>query len=335
MATVALGAGLSHGPTVVLQPEIWAARAATEVTSPERTLNALDGRFLTHAERLAEVGPRHAAEATLENFRRQHSTIQRALDRLAADLAAARPDAIVVIGSDQDELYRDGLVPAIAVHHGSTVSTWKRDQSGYPEWRRAVTTAYAMDEVHHYPGASQLGRELVERLVERGFDVAASDAVPDPLRVGFGHAWGFVARRLFADAPPPMVPVLLNGFRPPNRPSAARCYALGVALRDAIESTRGAERVAILASGGLSHMLCEEDLDRRVLGAMLARDRTTLEALPMISLQSGSSEILAWIAMHAATRHLAPAWLEYVPVYRTAAGSGMGCAFGLWTEGER
>ena len=107
-----MGMGVSHGPTVVLPAQMWAERAATEVHATERNLNTLDGRFLTYAELLAERGEPFAREATLGNFQLQFVQCQRALDRLADDLATARPDVLVVIGSDQDELYRDGNVPA-------------------------------------------------------------------------------------------------------------------------------------------------------------------------------------------------------------------------------
>ncbi len=325
-----MGMGVSHGPTVVLPAQMWAERAATEVHGTERNLNTLDGRFLTYAELLAERGEPFAREATLGNFQLQFAQCQRALDRLADDLATARPDVLVVIGSDQDELYRDGNVPAFAVYHGGEIATWKRDQTGYPAWRRAVTAAYGMDEVHRYPGSPALARQLVEQLVGAGFDVAASDAVPDPIRAGFGHAWGFVAERLFRDTPIPMIPVLINGFRPPNVPTPRRCYELGFALRRAIEASPLDARVAVMASGGLSHMLCEETLDRSVIDALLSGEHEPLCALPPHSLQSGSSEIRSWIALAAATSHLKPDWLEYVPVYRTPAGSGMGCAFASW-----
>jgi aromatic ring-opening dioxygenase catalytic subunit (LigB family) len=66
----------------------------------------------------------------------------------------------------------------------------------------------------------------------------------------FGHAFGFVIRRLLGDGQIPVVPLLLNTFYPPNQPSPARCYALGKALRQAIEAYPEDLRVAVVASGG-------------------------------------------------------------------------------------
>jgi hypothetical protein len=52
--------------------------------------------------------------------------------------------------------------------------------------------------------------------------------------------------------------------------------------------------------------------------------------MPRDALRSGSSEILNWIVA-AGVMHGKPlAWTEYVPVYRTAAGTGVGCAFVSW-----
>src|SRR5690606_31492453 len=110
-----------------------------------------------------------------------------------------------------------------------------------------------------------------------------------------GHAWIFVKRRLMQEsAPIPMVPVMINTYFPPNQPSAKRCYQLGRVVREAIESWDSDCRVAVIASGGLSHCVVDERLDRSLLDAMVANDASALESVPAVDLQSGSSEILNW-----------------------------------------
>jgi 3-O-methylgallate 3,4-dioxygenase len=47
-------------------------------------------------------------------------------------------------------------------------------------------------------------------------------------------------------------------------------------------------------------------------------------------MNGGSSEIRNWIAVAAACRDLTVAWDEYLPVYRSAAGTGVGLGFMLW-----
>ena len=42
--------------------------------------------------------------------------------------------------------------------------------------------------------------------------------------------------------PVPVVPLFLNTYYPPNQPSPARCYALGQAIRQAVEAMPGSAR---------------------------------------------------------------------------------------------
>jgi len=50
-------------------------------------------------------------------------------------------------------------------------------------------------------------------------------------------------------------------------------------------------------------------------------------------LNSGSSEILNWIALAGAASPLAMQWSAYEPLYRTPAGTGVGAAFAIWGPG--
>ncbi|MGE5791562.1 MAG: extradiol ring-cleavage dioxygenase, partial [Bacteroidota bacterium] len=89
-------------------------------------------------------------------------------------------------------------------------------------------------------------------------------------------------------------------------------------------------RVGVLASGGLSHFAIDEAFDRSIVAALKARDATTLAALPTKKLQSGNSEIRNWIAAAGSLEHLPLAWVEYVPAYRSPAGTGTGLCFAVW-----
>ena len=62
----------------------------------------------------------------------------------------------------------------------------------------------------------------------------------------------------------PIVPIFVNSTCEP-RPSLQRCYELGGKLRTAMENWPGQERIAILATGGLSHAVpvLDEYLYRR------------------------------------------------------------------------
>jgi hypothetical protein len=123
---------------------------------------------------------------------------------------------------------------------------------------------------------------------------------------------------------------MLNTYFPPNQPTAARCYALGNALREAVQSSPENLRVGVVASGGLSHFVVDEELDRLVLDGIAKKDGDVLGAIPEAKLQSGSSEIKNWIVAAGALTDLNFELLEYVPGYRSPGGTGCGMAFGRW-----
>jgi len=164
--------------------------------------------------------------------------------------------------------------------------------------------------------------------IEDGFDI--SHATKLPRDHGEGHAFGYVHRRLMGDDSVPVLPVVLNTYFPPNQPTPARCYALGEAIAAAVDAWDEDARVGILGSGGLSHFTVDEDLDRLVLEACKSGDGETLKSIPAAKLNSGSSEIRNWIAVAGAAQNLTTQWQEYVPCYRSAAGTGCGMAFAVW-----
>jgi catalytic LigB subunit of aromatic ring-opening dioxygenase len=184
--------------------------------------------------------------------------------------------------------------------------------------------------VHRYPAHAKLGEQLIAALIEKEFDVASAAQVDDPEKLGFGHAYGFVIERIFRGRSIPVVPVLLNTYFPPNAPTPKRCYDFGKALRQCIEENPMDVRVAVVASGGLSHFVVEEELDRRIIDALLTDDAGVLRSLPVAALQSGSSEIRCWVAAAGAFSGLKNQWLDYIPARRTAAGTGIGLGFGAW-----
>jgi 3-O-methylgallate 3,4-dioxygenase len=129
----------------------------------------------------------------------------------------------------------------------------------------------------------------------------------------------------------PIVPVFLNTYYPPNQPTPRRCYRLGQAIRAAVEAFPQDLRVGVLASGGLSHFVIDEALDRALLRAMEQKDAQMLCSVDPALLNSGSSEIRNWICTAGAVEHLNVAWTQYLPCYRTAAGTGTGVGFIEWS----
>ena len=329
MAQIVFGAGVSHSPLLALDGHAWFERSRGDIKS--KTLNLSDGRRVSYEALLAEVGPRHAHAATEVVFERQAAAAQAALNRMAADLAAAEPDVVVVVGDDQEELFGPENQPGIAIFYGEDIATQGRN--AHPEfgpWFEGVRQGYAMDKVHRLPGHRAFALSLIQGLVDRDVDVAVCAKVVDPEQAGFGHAFGFISKRLFNGRAIPMVPILLNTYYPPNVPSPRRCVEVGKKVAEVIAKTPQSLRVAVIASGGLSHFVTDEALDRGVLDALVRGDLAALSEVPRPALASGSSEILNWILMGGAIQGLQHRWSVYEPVYRTPAGTGIGLAFSAW-----
>lgn len=328
MAQIVFGAGTSHTPLLSLPPESWVERAKADYENSALTLT--DGRTVDYDALADETGNRYAPEITIENFARKGAQCQLALDRLSDNLAAAYPDVIIIVGDDQQELFGSENLPAISVFFGDTVIMHSNKSEDQPLWRQPVRMGYAMDDFHRFPGHPELALSVIEGLVNRDVDVGSSAKVSSPATAGFGHAYGFVIKRLFKDRTIPVVPILLNTYFPPNVPSSRRCFDIGRHLRSVIEEMPAALRVAIIASGGLSHFVVDERLDRKVLAGLRNEDEDVLRTIPREALRSGSSEILNWILAAGAILGMKLMWDEYIPLYRTAAGTGVGAAFAAW-----
>jgi hypothetical protein len=327
MSRIIAGAGTSHSPMLAMPPlPMWAARGDADRTNPE--LYDVDGVVRSFVELERRAGGRFTAELTHEVWLRRFARAEHDIERLGADLRALDPDLLIVVGDDQQELFSFDNLPALSVYYGARVSTLRPDDGPgadafFTEMRRGQGT-----DGRSYAGDVDAAVHLIGALIDEGFDVAASNAPPEG--TGFGHAFGWVLGRLLPDAGIPAVPIMVNTYFPPNQPTPVRCYDLGTAVERAVASLPGDRRVAIIASGGLSHFVVNTELDRRVLDAMDAHDAATLRGLPPRLLNSGSSEIRNWLVVAGAVTGLAPRWRDYIPAYRTAAGTGTGLGFGLW-----
>jgi hypothetical protein len=185
-----------------------------------------------------------------------------------------------------------------------------------------------------YPGAPAQANAVVESLIAQEFDIATSERLPAmPGRQhGIPHAFGYVYRRITRDLPPPSIPIFTNVGVGLNRPTAKRCLAFGHALKRAIDALPGELKVAVVASGGLTHFCIDESLDARVLDALRRRDEAALSAIPEALFAGNSSEIKSWLPLAAVMNDSARTMrlVDYVPCYRTEAGTGNAMGFAIW-----
>jgi hypothetical protein len=335
MSKVVFAAGTSHTPLLTFGAALWKEYSQRD-TRNER-LNLSDGSFIAYGDLLARVQARYGVEATEAVFLAREKICQAALSRIAAELQEAKPDVVLILTDDESELFSRANTPAVSIYYGDTIitrpfSSKMLDLNDPPPYFAEMAKHYAMDEPRSFPAMGDFGRELIEKLIERHIDIGAAGQVEEPLRAGFGHGIGFVIQRLFGGRNIPVIPILFNTYYPPNTPVPARCFDIGRALRASIDESTQDLRVALIASGGLSHFIVEEELDRKILQALRDGDSESLRRIPVGALNSGSSEIRNWIAMAGALDGLHMKWLEYQPIYRTPAGTGIGTAFGVWRD---
>jgi 3-O-methylgallate 3,4-dioxygenase len=329
MAQLVSAFGSSHSPALASPAQDMAGHARRD----EQYAHHLDleGNRVRYEELLKRRGDSLAAEITPAKIEERVAACERHLDRLARSIADARLDALIVVGDDQREQYFEDNMPAFLVYCGATIanSTLQLPAEAPEYWKRARSLYHEPDAPREYPVARELGLHLVGFLLDSEFDVAFSEKLAKPR--GEGHAFGFVHRRLLPQNVVPIVPLVVNTYYPPNQPRPRRCFRLGLAVKEAIAGFAEKARVGILASGGLSHFTIDEALDRQVLEGCRNADENALASIPPAKLNSGNSEIRNWIVVAGAAAGLRTEWQEYVPLYRTPAGTGCGMAFAAWT----
>ena len=326
MAKLVLGIGTSHTPMLNAPPTDW-PRFIERDTQRTNLLDT-DGNLTSYEAQLKRAPADIAAQIAPERMATRHTAVEGAMSRLGDFLREARLDALVVVGDDQEELYHSHNMPGVLVYYGETIRNMPMAPVANPTWGWRASARWHEEAVpREYPVDAALARHLIAALIDDEFDVAASDSCPDG--EGEGHAVGFVHRRIMKDVVP-VVPICINTYYPPNQPTPRRCYKLGQAIRAAVESYPRDKRVGIIASGGLSHFVVDEALDRGFLDMLKRKDAEAIQKLPRKLLNSGSSEIRMWVAVGGAVGHLDMAWSEYVPGYRTPAGSGTGLGFAVF-----
>jgi hypothetical protein len=254
------------------------------------------------------------------------------MEALGRKFQEVKPDAVVIVGNDQREFFGEDLTPSITVYRGKEIVN-NQDLHEAAPGLAIAEVGNAPKEGASYPGAPDLADHILRSLADENFDLAQSSTKPQgATRPGIPHAYGFIYHSILGDNPPPSVPIILNVHFPYNQPKLHRCLALGHALRRAIKSYQGCGRVAMVASGGLTHFVIDEDFDQTVLTAMEKADEDTLAKLPENVFKVGTAEIKNWYPVIAAMNAEGRLFhkVDYVPCYRSEAGTGNAMAFVYW-----
>ena len=302
-----LGLAFSHAPAIYCPAELW----------PEA--------YATIPEEMKASQPRTARLETMEVIRGYVERIQRAYAALSAQIAAYRPDALIFIGDDQEDMFNPSNNPALCIYTGERV--WG---TSAPRYMKLPPAATRVDIPVHAP----LAKHLLKALLHAGFDIASS-SVMQPLgrnpERGVSHMLALPYPRLVPAADIPVVPIFVNAYYPPQ-PTAKRCWELGVAIAGILKDRP--ERVAICASGGMSHDphgpragWIDEPLDRWVLERIAANRGAELQNLFTFdsdTLRGGTGELRAWVSAAGACQWPANV-IDYMPIHHVKTGVGFAC----------
>lgn len=323
MAEIVFGMAVPHSGMQGQAPEEWLTNGERDHKNPELWYR---NRTWTYPELEAErSGEGFEALLTLEERRARSARCLAALRTMREAYEAAGVDAAVILGKDQKEIFID-QTPSLAVYSGAEI------YNGPPQ--RAV---FAPDHPVVHPAHPKLAVHLIEALQADGFDL--TDLMKWPPNTWqrntpiVPHAYGFIYRQIMSDRPVPNVPILINTFYPPVQPTMQRAIRFGRSLVKAIKAWDGDKRVAVIASGGLSHFVCDEALDRTLIGALGSYDFDGLAAVDDRTYQSGTSEVKLYTAVLAAMQDAGATMtlVDYVPCYRTPAGTGEGMGYMYWS----
>src|SRR3984893_14543332 len=219
-----------------------------------------------------------------------------AMRQLGKDIEEAKPDLIIVIGSDHLETFFLSSVPTFAVVAGETSHAHFANKN----WDLPV----------HLPFAEY----MLEKLVQRGFDMAYSqDAV-------LGHSFAAVYEWVIEGRKIPVVPIFVNTYLPPL-PSPQRCAALGKAIAEIVAERP--ERVALLASGGMSHFPGTWKYPKPDFAfdywAIAQMEKGNHEALVNLTSEQldlvGNTEMLSWMILFGAMGNQPGELITYQPTW--------------------
>lgn len=235
-----------------------------------------------------------SSKPTLEAQRRLRQEAEKAFAVLRADLEAARPDVLIVIANDQFVNFFFNNVPTFFVSLADEV--------------KGQFTRHKF----HYRNDKDLGRAILRAGMEKGVDFAFGEYVE------LQHTQVVPLYFILPEPRIPILPVYVNTWADPV-PTPRRCYQVGELIREVAGASR--ERVAILATGGLSHFpgsprIGEIDtgFDHRLLQILREGEGRRLVDYSLDEiLKAGDSEFLNWMVVIGCVGEAKAAATFYMP----------------------
>jgi hypothetical protein len=334
MAQIVGAFASSHGPLLSTPPDKWYQRAEADRLNKEHWFRGKTYDF----EGLVEARkPGFADQSTDAEKKKHYDACQRALDELAKRFRATKPDVVVIFGNDQEEVFHEDLTGAFTIYSGATIPNIPisdESKKKLPPGVEIALVGHTPPDGQIYQGAPAVASTIIDTMLDQGFAFSVSERTLDDgdRSAGIPHAFGFLYRRIMEDAPPPSVPIFTNVGVPPNRPRLGRILKFGHAMRKAFDALPKDLRVTVFASGGLTHFTIDEELDRKLLAAMASGDEKEMLSIPESYFEGNTCEVKSWYVLSALMNDYGKKMelIDYVPCYRSIAGTGNAMGFAQW-----
>lgn len=245
-----------------------------------------------------------------------------AFEHLRGRLTAARPDVIVVVGSDHlNQWFMNNMAPFL-------VGKAARLVGPFP----AETASWGLEPCE-LPIDGALARAVLRGGLDRGVDFAFSDEfVAD-------HSFTIPLNFLRPEGDLPVVPIFINLLMPPV-PPGWRYHQVGAAIRAAIEADGTTKRVALVVTGHMSNSVGGprmlevqsqplSDWDAQTWALLQANDTETIVARStwdqLYAVGNGTPGFLGYVLALGSAQGAAPTFMELVATTAQPA-----CAFLEW-----
>jgi len=237
------------------------------------------------------------------------------MDRITDAIQAAQPDVILIVTNEHFANFYLNNVPALCVGIA-------------PSYRGPVEPFMGPEQ--EIPGDRKFGQALLGALLDREFDVSFSEDL------WFDHGTMVPLHFVNPGMTLPVVPIMVNNIYEPM-PTPRRLYRLGQVIADVVTELPGDRRVALVATGGLSHRVGTPDageitveFDDQFLDAVRRGEGSKLAELTHADLDragNGTHEVRNWLCAMGAIGDVPPAFT----IYEAIQGWATGCGAALWT----
>jgi 2,3-dihydroxyphenylpropionate 1,2-dioxygenase len=243
-----------------------------------------------------------SSRPTLEQQRKLRRDAEEAFAVLREDLQRSRPDVLVVVANDQFVNFFWNNIPTFFVTIGEEV----KGQFTHHQF--------------HYRNHKELGKSIIRAGMEKGIDFSYGE------NIELQHTQNVPLFFLLREPSIPILPIYVNTWVDPA-PSPRRCYQVGELIRAVAEQSK--ERIAILATGGLSHFPgsprigeIDEKFDHQLLEVLREGQGKTLADYSVQELlQAGDTEFLNWMVVIGAVGDAKASYTTYMPDF-VATGWG-------------